>query len=352
MKQKAIEQINSLLKRVNVQPLIKRWHSLDNGTWEKKMLTLLIALGVFVLFAGPISLLSRDSLQLQTESLDRGRALVKLLAASNQQAFIQEQEVLYSIDSVKSEAGVRGAYVADDDGIIVSPVNLFGKEVGDVKNFKQVYFTGSGNELKVYEIGSGKYFLTYPIFVSEESAKGIENVKKGVACLHYDARASLNRVSHRIIEILRFMILLSFAMWGVFILLKRWTLLPILKAGEIVQAPLTKEAAVQGKGYDLKKVWEKLGSVNAGDFVVLDSKKNLIEALGSVDQALKCSLSRGQHLLEALNDSPYLKDVLNLLVQIDRDKESAAELKLPNGVTLKAVYLDMDEGYYILVASR
>lgn len=345
--------------------------------WNVKLLYLLGLTGIIILFIGPLNFIFRSSLQLQTESLDRGRTLVRLLAASNQEAFSENQEVLYSTEAVRGEVGVVGAFISDASGMILAPADNFGGQVQKTKDFDERYLTQSSDSLKVYDAGGGVFFLTYPILNSEETYKGLEDIKKGIAYIKYDTNFSLNRLESKTVAVMKFIILTILCGWGFYFLQKRWTLYPMLKAtnalkeGELlrevtkirfteldnllsqIKIHLQKKPAEASRDNN-KTVdfWKQLQPLTIGDFLVLNSNKVLLLKQGSIGKVLETSLTNGEHILEGMGKSPHLNDLMQLILDIENKKDTA-KVELKNGYSLKGIQVkEKMENYFVITSYK
>ncbi len=319
--------------------------------WKTKVLALIVAFAALMFIVGPVQFLFRDTVQLQAESLDRGRALVRLLAASNQEAFSQNQEVLYSTDAVRGEVGVLDAYVTDADGAIVSPAEYFGKRASDIEELSGASGTTLGADIAVRNRGGGSYILEYPIRVMTETYKGLKAVTKGRAFVLFDARSGLNRMGYQFLEAIKFSLLLVLVAWGAFALLKRWTLTPIRYAAEGVPEHEDGIAAgghitfselkplLESKGRDAPKarrktmkqpataaagLRERLSSLVQEPMIILNGKKEIAMTQAAMQKLLGCTLAEGEHLLEALSESPYFGDVMQLVVDVEEGNKDCS----------------------------
>lgn len=365
---------------LNIEYVKKYFKKFESLEWNMKILLLLGAIGLIVFILGPIHYMFGDTVKLQTESLDRGRTLVKLLAASNQEAFSENQEVLYSTDVVKSEAGVVGAYISDADGMILSPVDFFGRPISDLKNLNSVYLEKSGDDLRVYNLKDGVYFLTYPIFNTEETYKGINKIKKGVAYLRYDTKASLNSGGYRYFGIIKFVLFMFLVMWGAYYLLKRWTLLPISKATELCEegnanglteniagikfsevAGLAKAAlkisgqknisfATQNKTVTGAEILSRIQSFSANDYIVLDSQKMIVSVQGDVEKKFGCTLKAGDHILDSMSDYPHIEELMNIIVEAERDGKTSRQVSLKDYVLKGSFIEEGNDNFFVISA--
>ncbi|MFH1653384.1 MAG: hypothetical protein ABIE74_04935 [Pseudomonadota bacterium] len=353
-----------------------RFESID---WNKKILIILIGAISILYLLGPVHLLFRDITQLEAESLDRGKTLVRLLAASNQEAFGQDQEVLFSVDSAKGEVGVEEIFVTDNEGMILSPVELFGQQIQSRPRMDKV-FSASADKLKAFDIGGGEYYLTYPIFNSEETFKGITEIRKGLAIIKYDARGSLNRAGFQVVEVIKLFIISVLMVWGLYYLLRRWTIFPLsyalhsfdesgklnlsgkMKFAEFellvdkinASKPILPDSP-QSNQTDLRKVndgfWEMLKELNMGDFLIVDTQKRVVATSGNINGKLGARVESGRHLLEGLGDSPFMKDILDLIVVME-NKAEPREVNLKDGTKLRAQTLKLNSHpYYMVTAS-
>jgi hypothetical protein len=319
--------------------------------WDKKFIIMLIALGIIAFFIGPIRFLFVDTTQLQAESLDRAGSLVRLLAASNQEAFSQEQEVLYTTDAVRGELGVEEAFITDNQGMVLAPAEYFGMQAQKIKDFRNFYLEKAGDNLRAYDLGKNHYFLTYPIFNSLETYRGIQEIKKGVAYISYNTSASLNRVHVRYLEAIRFLVLMILCLWGLFYLQKRWTLSYVDEATKNAVKESEKNETTAPESHNLTaNFWEKLEQLGLGTYLVLDDKRAIVSHQGAVEKKLKCSLEKGGHLLECLSDSPYFQDMLDAVVALGKEPTNYDATSTDGALKIKGTSVEGEgaRAYYLI----
>src|SRR3989338_7884718 len=128
-------KFKKLLEKIKNHPrVIWAVDKFQNLDWSERVIVLIGVAGLLLFIFGPYSLLYRKTHLISYEAHKRGEALVHLLAAGNQAAFAANESVLYSVDAVSRERGVNDAVVTDLEGIILSPLERFGKTLDKVKN--------------------------------------------------------------------------------------------------------------------------------------------------------------------------------------------------------------------------
>jgi hypothetical protein len=319
--------------------------------WDKKFIIVLVAVGVIAFLIGPVRFLFVDTTQLQAESLDRAGSLVRLLAASNQEAFSQGQEVLYSTDAVRGELGVDEAFITDNQGMVLAPAEYFGMPAQKIAGFRNFYLEKAGDNIRAYDLGKHHYFLTYPIFNSLETYKGIQEIKKGVAFISYNTSASLNRVHTRYLEAIRFAILMILCLWGLFYLEKRWTVSYIDEATKnALQENEPVHTTTPESNNLTTNFWDKLEKLGLGTYLVLDDNRAIVSHQGAAEQKLKCELKKGGHLLEYLSDSPYFQDMLDAVVALGKEPASYDATSTDGALKIKATAIEGEGNrpYYLI----
>lgn len=197
--EKLREKVKQSTQNENIQNLYKKFQMLE---WKNRVWTIIIAIAVLLFFLGPYSLLFHESNTLLAESEKRGYTLAQLLAASNQNAMSQDKTVLYSINSVQQELGVKNAWITDTSGMILSPVERFGKTLS--KN--EIFSSPSGCEKRQQGYD---YTFVCPITKWLETESGFQTQVMGYAYLVYSSQDSLNFLSNRSVELFKYFIWFS-----------------------------------------------------------------------------------------------------------------------------------------------
>jgi hypothetical protein len=346
----------------------------DRLAWRVKLIAVL-GLAFLVLFlAGPVGIASHFSERLRAESLERGMALVEMLAATNAQAFKDQQDVLFSTASVSAQAGVQGAYVSDADGMIVAPVELYGKRVDAIAGMNASLHERAGEGLRVYRMKGGDYVLTYPVVNYVEQAGGFDRLVNGVAYLRYDADAY--GWWYAPAEVLKFVVIAILVGWGCYVLLRRWTLWPLKQlaeqgagdAGNSLQATGIRfdevdrlcEARVGAEPHargttagvhtDGASMWHQLESLGIGDYLVLDAHKRIVSVSGVLEKTLKCSFERGTHLLD--HSGAAMDALMKLVVAMDAAPGAAVETEVDRSMVLVGAYIENGDGAYVVTFRR
>ena len=341
----------------------------DAIAWTTKVWGILTLFAVLFYLAGPVHFVFRDAVQIQAEALDRGKTLVRLLAAANEEAFSRDQEVLFSTDAVRHEVGVRKALVVDTAGVIVAPSDSFGTKLTEIEGFERESPSGARAEVTVRDTGSGVYLLTYPITVMSETDGGIQAVAKGTAYISFDARSSLNRVGYQFVEAIKYGLLLALAAWGVYLLLSRWTLVPMRAAVERIHSPhaapkahtapmtfaeldplvalaevaVVDSAATAGAHRDdLSLVGSALERRASDDVIVLDARGRIALCLGNATARLGARCAPGTHIVEALMGTPYLREMTALALTTEGGETVRTIQSEDECLTLTAEHLEAD----------
>lgn len=194
------------------------------STLRFAVLVAAVAVLAFVVLAMP--LLRTLGNALAAESALRGRALVDLLAATNEDALRENRPERLDVGRVASEPGVVGAYILDPMGRTLAPepsssngaslLAGLGVDV-DPKDIRRFHESQATNGTTVYAL---------PV-----RAQGR---RLGVAVLHYRAGAALSTWTALMLVLGSLLLLMGVA--AAVLLARRWTLLPVHELRDDVEA--------------------------------------------------------------------------------------------------------------------
>lgn len=153
--------------------------------WRHRVIILISLAGLIAFFLGPRWVLSRHSTELSMEALERGVALVKTLALTNQQAVALKQDTAYDVETILAERGVLDATLTDATGHILAPISRAGTQ-----SIPSPVVDG-GEGLQVREVSQGLYELSYPMERWEVTVSEAQRHRIGTATLHFSTKKVL-----------------------------------------------------------------------------------------------------------------------------------------------------------------
>lgn len=310
--------------------------------------------GLLLFILGPFALLYRKTNLITYEATQRGETLVHLLAAQNQAAFNDQESVLYNVDFVAQERGVKDAVVTDLQGVILFPVARFGKSLDSIKDFgspKECTRRKKGRELE----------LACPIFKWVEKEKGFVKEPMGMAYLNYSAHESLDLMGPRAFHVFYLLVIfaavLATVIYLVLTLLQkpiedlRYNLLAYRRGGTDTLVPpqhfkvledLTAEITaalkeqggthadstpVSGDENALIEIARQTALASQKETILIDADKKLIFASDRIREEAK--LEVGPHVLKAVKSSPYVNELVEFFSHLLEDKSEELALNLP-----------------------
>ena len=129
------------------------------------------------------------------ESSLRGRALVDLLAATNEEALRENRPETLSSERVAGEPGVLGAYILDPMGRVLAPAEMSGESSGAF--LSNLGFDVQAKDVRAFrEIRAGDGTTVYALPVRAQGRR------LGVAVLHYRVGAAGRKGPTRALTIL------------------------------------------------------------------------------------------------------------------------------------------------------
>jgi hypothetical protein len=184
-----------------------------------------IAALAFVVLAMP--LLRTLGSALAVESSLRGRALVDLLAATNEEALRENRPETLSTQGVAAEPGVVGAYILDTMGRVLAPAEMSGESAGPL--LSNLGFDVQAKDIRAFrESRSGDDTTVYALPVRAQGRR------LGVAVLHYRIGAAVSRWT--VVMLVLGSLLLLMGVAAAVLLARRWTLLPVQELKDDVEA--------------------------------------------------------------------------------------------------------------------
>lgn len=352
---------------------------IDRLAWRTKLVATIVASFGLLFLLGPLGLTSQFSEQLRSESLERGMALVELLAASNAAAFKDQQDVLFSTSSVNGQSGVKAAYLSDADGMIVAPVDLYGRRVDAVLGLSTNIHERAGEGLRVYRVKGGEYLLTHPVVNYAEEKGAFERLVNGVAYVRFDADAV--GWWYAPVQTLKFLVIAVLIGWGWYALLRRWTLKPMQQLAEQSGSNLLNATALSASGIRFDEVdslcasrlkeeqggtaagayadakesaplWQLFLQLGIADALVLDADKRIASVHGRMQNALKCDFEQGTHLLDHTAGGAGMDALMKLLVEMDTHPGVVRETDLDRSNTLVGTYVGDGGGVYVVTLRK
>lgn len=192
----------------------------SGGTFRFIVLVVAVAALAVVVLALPLTRTLGSALA--EESSLRGRALVDLLAAVNENALRESRPEALSLGRITGETGVVGASILDPAGRVVAPrdsshvdsmLEELGIDVADIRTFRRI------------EAPNGDIVMIKPILG--------EGRRLGLAILQYRVAQASGRT---MMALLLGSILLLMGVGFAVLLARRWTLLPIVELRDDVEA--------------------------------------------------------------------------------------------------------------------
>ena len=184
-----------------------------------------IAAIAFVVLAMP--LLRTLGSALAAESSLRGRALVDLLAATNEEALLENRPETLSTQRVAAEPGVVGAYILDPMGRVLAPAEMSGESAGPL--LSNLGFDVQAKDIRAFrESRAGDDTTVYALPVRAQGRR------LGVAVLHYRIGAAVSKWT--VVMLVLGSLLLLMGVAAAVLLARRWTLLPVQELKDDVEA--------------------------------------------------------------------------------------------------------------------
>lgn len=343
--------------------------------WNERVAILIgiCALAIFVI--GPYALLYRNTKTILLESEKRGETLTRLLAASNQAAFTQKLEVLYSTSAVKHQLGVLDAMVMDPSGTILAPVERFGR------TFKKIASQVNPQSC-TRSVSDSHYEFICPIFKWVETESGFIKKTMGYAYLDYTSDDSLNIAGSRAFQIIKYIIvfLIFFALLAYAIIsLTRKALLDFkfnIRAHTRGTTPhlthpkhfkelnsIAEEIEEYGKHSphhqptqeksqtSFMEILQKIKLFSLQEMLVLSSDKQLVYVTDSLKETLK--LKAEQHILRAVQDSPYGDRLLDFFSRLVDSSEEVSDFTLDGVGAFRGMKMSIDgQNHYVVQLKR
>lgn len=205
-KEKILQKLNELHVRG------KRWF--EALSLQHQIILLLSTATLIAVFIGPCTEFKSSRKLAEDEALSRGMAIARLLAAENKSALIAGRDVLFNIDVVAGERGVKEAFLTDSTGLIVAPASRFHE---DARKDDLIRSGLKQNDLMVSSKGLGVYDIAAPVLNGQDHI--------GVARITFLTRdASIWRPLWNLSKTIVLMAFIMFAgCYGVFALLKKQT---------------------------------------------------------------------------------------------------------------------------------
>ncbi len=310
--------------------------------WSSKvvLVLLLLALASYLMVAWP--LISRQNRVLKQAGLDLSRVLVLSLAAANQEALKQGDEMLVNVKQLAGVKGVIRAYVYDLQGRTLAPVSQLHKVPGDPASRRAL----AAERTMVQERGGDIYDLAAPIRVFDLKAGKFRKVGTARIIVSLAALRGLARGAWLASFISLIFMLACAAAAG--ILISRLTYQPINRLRQELEEALKgdREAVIPAKGFgplarlgeSLNRALAKLNQAPAPvpppeaaagahreiqalvqvveqAVLVVDSQNRVmfISPAFSELTGLEAEALAGKHLLEAISDQELLAATLEII---------------------------------------
>jgi len=184
-----------------------------------------IAALAFLVLAMP--LLRTLGSALAAESSLRGRVLVDLLAATNEDALRENRPETLSIERIALEPGVIGAYILDPMGRVLAPAEMSGESSGVF--LSKLGFDVQAKDIRAFrESRAGDDTTVYALPVRAQGRR------LGIAVLHYRVGAAVSRWTVVMLGLGSLLLLMGVA--AAVLVARRWTLLPVQELKDDVEA--------------------------------------------------------------------------------------------------------------------
>lgn len=184
-----------------------------------------IAALAFLVLAMP--LLRTLGSALAAESSLRGRVLVDLLAATNEDALRENRPETLSIERIALEPGVIGAYILDPMGRVLAPAEMSGELSGSL--LSNLGFDVDAKDIRAFREGrAGGNTTVYALPVRAEGRR------LGVAVLHYRVGGAVSRWT--VVMLVLGSLLLLMGVAAAVLVARRWMLAPVQELRDDVEA--------------------------------------------------------------------------------------------------------------------
>ena len=207
------------------EPPVRAARPLQASTLRFVGLVVATAALAFVVLAMP--LLRTLGSALAAESSLRGRALVDLLAATNEEALRENRPETLSTERVAGEPGVVGAYILDPMGRVLAPAEKSGESSGPL--LSNLGFDVEAKDIRAFRKSrAGDDTTVYALPVRAQGRR------LGVAVLHYRVGAAVSRWT--VVMLVLGSLLLLMGVAAAVLVARRWTLLPVQELKDDVEA--------------------------------------------------------------------------------------------------------------------
>ena len=361
------EEDEGLAPRLPVRGLVARFLGLG---WSSKvvLVLLLLALLSYLIVAWP--LISRQNQVLKEAGLDLSRVLVLSLAAANQEALKQGDEMLVNVKQLAGVKGVIRAYIYDLEGRTLAPVSQLHKVPTDPVSRRAL----AAEHVIVQDRGGDIYDLAAPIRVFNLKAGKFQKVGTARIIVSLAALRGLARGAWLASFISLIFMLACAAAAG--ILISRLTYQPINRLREELEEALKgdRDTVTPAKGFgplarlgeSLNRALAKLNQVQsrtpapeAAPEAAAGAHREIQALVQVVDEAvlvvdsqnqvmfvspaftrltgLEAEAMQGKHLLEALSDQKLLAATLEIIKQSVESggQPQATSLELEDGRRLQ-----------------
>jgi pSer/pThr/pTyr-binding forkhead associated (FHA) protein len=211
----------------------------DEHDWEReasasatpsdslRFVALVLAVAALAVAVLALPLLRTLGSALTTESALRGRALVELLAVTNEAALRENRQGALSTARIASEPGVLAAYIVDPMGRVLAPTGIAADAAGGV-------FASLGSNLKAEDIR---------VFAESEGDDGTlvyampvrgGGRELGIAVLQYRVGAAVSMWTTMMLVLGSLLLLMGVG--TAVVLARRWTLAPVQELRDDVEA--------------------------------------------------------------------------------------------------------------------
>lgn len=164
---------------------------------------------------------------LAAESSLRGRALVDLLAVTNEEALRENRPDALSIERVALEPGVVGAYILDPMGRVLAPREMSDDVSGGL--LSQLGFDVDAKDIRAFREGRAEGNTT--VYALPIRAQGR---RLGVAVLHYRVGGAVS--TWTVVMLALGSLLLLMGVTAAVLVARRWTLVPVQELRDDVEA--------------------------------------------------------------------------------------------------------------------
>ena len=316
--------------------------------WSSKVVLVLLLLSLVSYLVVAWPLISRQNQVLKEAGLDLARVLVLSLAAANQEALKQGDEMLVNVKQLAGVKGVIRAYIYDLEGRTLAPVSQLHKVPRDPVSRRAL----AAERVMVQDRGGNIYDLAAPIRVFDLKAGKFKKVGTARIIVSLAALRGLSRGAWLASFISLIFMLACAAAAG--ILISRLTYQPInrlreeleealkgdrdtvspakgfgplARLGESLNRALAKlnqvqsrapaPAAVPGASAGAHREIQALVQVVDQAVLVVDSQNQVMLVSPAFTRltGLEAEAMQGKHLLEAISDQKLLTATLEIIKQ-------------------------------------